>query len=148
MARLMRNSGGSAPMADDRIFSLMDDLFEDFFSRSPWNRFNLGQTDIYETDDSLWIETALPGLKREDIQVRIKDNQLIVRGTYSPERHVSDENYIYRGRPSGQFETAFPLPEQVGDVEKVEARFEDGILKIQVPLREPVLNKGVEIEVR
>ena len=148
MTRLMRSNGGSSPMVGDRIHSLVDDLFQDFFSRSPWNRLNLGATDIYETDDALWIETALPGLKREDIQVRVKDNQLIVRGTYSPDEHVDEENYLYRGRPSGQFETAFPLPDQIDDVEKVQAHFEDGILKIQVPLREPVLNKGVEIEVQ
>lgn len=148
MTRLMRPNGGNSPMSGDRVHNLLDDLFQDVLSRGPWNRFDLGATDIYETDGTLWIETALPGLKREDIQVRIKDNQLIVRGTYSPQEHVPEENYLYRGRPSGQFETAFPLPEQIDDVENVEARFEDGILKVQVPLRDPVLNKGVEIEVQ
>ncbi len=148
MTRMMRPNGGNNPVSGDRLTSLMDDLFQDFFSRSPWNRFDLGATDIYELEGTLWIETALPGLRREDIQVRIKDNQLIVRGIYSPDEHVPEENFLYRGRPSGQFETTFPLPEQVEDVNKVEAHFEDGILKVQVPLREPVINKGVEIEVQ
>lgn len=147
MTRLMRTNGGSTPMIGNRIHSLVDDLFQDFFNRSSWTRPNLGATDIYELDGALWIETALPGLKHEDIQVRVQDNQLVVRGTYNPKEQIPEENFLYRGRPSGRFETAFPLPEQVEDVEKVEAKFEDGVLKVQVPLRESLVDRGVEIDV-
>lgn len=151
MARMLTptNGGSRTPMVGDRISRLMDNLFEDVFSRSPWSRPDLGATDIYEKDGKLWIETALPGLKREEVGVRLKDDRLIVRGTYGQDRdeHVPEENYLYQGRPSGQFEATFPLPEQVQDAEQVEATFSDGILTIGVTLSESVTSTGVEIDV-
>lgn len=151
MARMMTpiTGGSRTPMVGDRISNLVGDLFKDFFSRSPWSRPDLGATDIYESDGKLWIETALPGLKREDVDVRLMDDRLIVRGTYGQDRdeHVPEENYLYQGRPSGQFEATFPLPEQVQDAEQVEATFADGILTIGVPLSESVTSTGVEIDV-
>ncbi len=153
MARMMTPMSGSSrtPMVGDRISSLVDDLFSDFFDRGPWSRPDLGATDIYEADGKLWIETALPGLRREDIDVRLKDDRLIVRGTYGHDRdqHVPEENYLHKGRPSGQFETAFPLPEQAAtNADNVEATFTDGILKVGVPLEASIVDTGVEIDVQ
>ena len=129
---------------------MVDDLFNDFFnSRWPSSRLDLGHTDIYEAEGTLWVETALPGVRREDIQVRLEDNQLVIRGAYTREQQVPEENVLYSGRPSGKFQKTFPLPEQVvQDAERIEAVFDDGILKVSLPLSESVTNTGVEIDVR
>ena len=153
MARMMTPVSGSSrtPMVGDRISSLVDDLFSDFFDRGPWSRPDLGATDIYEVDGTLWIETALPGLRREEVDVRLKNDRLIVRGTYGQDRdpHVPEANYLQKGRPSGQFETAFPLPEQVANgADDVEVTFIDGNLKVGVPLEASIVDTGVEIDVQ
>lgn len=150
MTRLMTPLSNGEPMVGNRIHSMVDDLFNDFFNSSwPTSRLDLGHTDIYELDGTLWVETALPGVRREDIQVRLEDNQLIIRGSYTREQHIPEENVLYSGRPSGKFQKTFPLPEQVvQDAERIEAVFEDGILKVSLPLSESVTNTGVEIDVQ
>lgn len=150
MTRLMTPLSNGEPMVGNRIHRMVDDLFNDFFnSRWPTGRVDLGHTDIYETDGTLQVETALPGVRREDIQVRLEEGQLIIRGAYTREQQIPEENVLYSGRPSGKFQKAFPLPEQVvQDAERIEAVFEDGILKVSLPLSESVTNKGVEIDVQ
>lgn len=150
MTRLMTPLSNGEPMVGNRIHSMVDALFNDFLnSRWPTGRLDLGHTDIYEADGTLWVETALPGVRREDIQVRLEESQLIIRGSYTRETHIPEENVLYSGRPSGKFQKTFPLPEQVvRDAQRIEAVFEDGILKVGLPLRESVTNAGVEIDVQ
>jgi len=150
VTRLMTPLSNGEPMVGNRIHSMVDALFNDFLnSRWPTGRLDLGHTDIYEADGTLWVETALPGVRREDIQVRLEESQLIIRGSYTRETHIPEENVLYSGRPSGKFQKTFPLPEQVvRDAQRIEAVFEDGILKVGLPLRESVTNAGVEIDVQ
>lgn len=112
MTRLMTPLSNGEPMVGNRVHSIVDDLFNDVFnSRWSTSRLDLGHTDIYETDGTLWVETALPGVCREDIQVRLEDNQLVIRGSYSGEQQIPKENVLYSGRPSGKFRKTFALPE-------------------------------------
>ncbi|NOX44414.1 MAG: Hsp20/alpha crystallin family protein [Caldiserica bacterium] len=125
-----------------RLGRTLRDL-EELFSR--WEEFGLGpgRTDIYIKDRTLVIETELPGVRKEDIRVQVEGDKLIVSGEVHRAEEVREENYIRMGRRYGAFRRVFPLPEEVEDPGKIKARFENGVLRIEVPLRRPPERGGV-----
>ena len=108
---------------------------------------SFGRADIYEKDMAIHYEVELPGLKREDISVRLENDRLIVKGTMHREEEVSQNDYIHMGRRYGSFQSAFPVPPEVDEVDNVKARFEDGILKISLPLRKSLRGQVVDVEI-
>ena len=130
-----------------RLGRTLRDL-EELFSR--WDEFGYGfgpfgpgRTDIYVKDRTLVIETELPGVRKEDIRVQVEDDKLVVTGEVHRTEEVREENYIRMGRRYGAFRRVFPLPEEVEDPAKIKARFENGVLRIEVPLRRPPERGGV-----
>ena len=104
---------------------------------------SMGGTDVYEHNGNLMYETELPGVQKSDISVQVQDNRLIITGEVKRNEEINQEEYYRMGRRYGRFQRTFLLPEQaVGDVNKISARFEDGILKISVPLEQSL--KGPE----
>lgn len=86
---------------------------------------------VWEDEDFVHVEAELPGIKLEDLDISImKENQLAVRGTRAAEEVPSAEWYR-RERPCGSFERMLLLPAKV-DATKVDARFENGVLMIQM----------------
>ncbi len=108
---------------------------------------SFGRADIYEKDGQLHYEIELPGLKREDISVRIENDRLMIKGEVRKEEDVSDDDYLHMGRRYGRFQSAFPLPPEVEEVDDVKARFEDGILSVSLPLRKSIRGQVVDIEI-
>ncbi|MFQ6118131.1 MAG: Hsp20/alpha crystallin family protein [Candidatus Bipolaricaulia bacterium] len=130
-----------------RLGRWMDEFFRDFPTFG-WE--SLGRTDIYEDEErgALVYETELPGVSKKDIDLRVEDDQLIVSGEVKREEKVEKENYYRVGRRYGRFQRVFPLPEGIEDPSKIQAKFQDGILKITVPLKESLKRaKAIEIEV-
>jgi HSP20 family protein len=127
-----------------RVF---DDMFRDFhnvgFDISP----TFGRSDIYEKDRNLVIETELPGVKKDDITLKVEDDTLCVSGEMKRQDEVKKENYFRMGRRYGSFQRSFPLPTDITDKNAIKARFEDGILKVMIPLRESIKEKEKPIEV-
>ena len=115
-------------------FHDFDELERAFFSDNALSEF---KTDIQEDGDSFVLEADLPGFKKEDIHVDIADDRL----TVSAERHSNYEdkdkkgNYIRRERFYGTCSRSFYVGDDVTE-EDIKAKFEDGILKINVPKRE------------
>jgi HSP20 family protein len=124
-----------------RMSRLMDELFRDFIDFEDLTDLDLdvfpgfGRTDIYLKDKTLVIETELPGARKEDIQVRVEDNRLVITGEVRRYEEVRDENYIRMGRRYGAFRRVFPLPEEVEDKKAVRAKFENGVLRVEIPLK-------------
>ena len=78
----------------------------------------------------------LPGLSREDVRIEARDDALLLEGERKSEMEVEEQGGIYRSeRTYGRFSREIPLPE-AADIEKAQARFENGVLEIEVPLRE------------
>ncbi len=127
-----------------RVF---DDMFRDFhnvgFDISP----TFGRSDIYEKDRNLVIETELPGVKKDDITLKVEDDTLCISGEMKRQDEVKKENYFRMGRRYGSFQRSFPLPTDITDKNAIKARFEDGILKVMIPLRESIKEKEKPIEV-
>jgi HSP20 family protein len=127
----------------------MERLFDDFFSHDwPFDTAALGRTDIYEKDGQLVYETELPGVKREDVHIKVEDGRLILSGETKREERIEQENYLRMGRQIGKFQRSFPLPEEIGDPKRIKAKFEDGILRVSVPLKESLKERERPIEIR
>ena len=118
-----------------RMGRLMDELFGDFSALD----FDLGssfaRTDVYVKDKTLVIETELPGARKEDVQVRVEDDRLVISGEVKRSEEVREEGYIRMGRQYGAFRRTFPLPEDIEDKKKIRAKFENGVLRVEIPLK-------------
>jgi len=91
------------------------------------------------------IEAEIPGAKKEDIEVKIKDNSVIIRGEVKKEEEKKEENYYRSERFYGKFERVIPLPVEI-KAEDAKATIEDGILKLEIP--KATTEKEVKIEVK
>ena len=103
------------------------------------------RTDIYEKDNNIVIEAEIPGAKKEDIEVKIKDNAVVIKGEVKKEEEKKEENYYKKERFYGKFERVVPLPADV-KVEEAKAEYQDGILKLTIP--KAVEEKEVKIEIK
>jgi len=131
-----------------RMGRLMDELFQDFSALD----FDLGasfaRTDVYVKDKTLVIETELPGARKEDVQVRVEDDRLVISGEVKRSEEVREGGYIRMGRTYGAFRRTFPLPEDVEDKKRIRAKFENGVLRVEIPLkRAPGAGGAFEVKV-
>jgi len=125
----------------------MDELVRDFDRVSLDVAPSYGLTDVYEKDHQLIFETELPGLKKEEISIKVEDDKLLLSGELKRDEEIDRENYFRIGRRYGQFQRCFPLPANLIEKDKIKARFEDGILRISAPLKESIKEKEQPIEV-
>jgi len=130
----------------------MNRLFEQTLSRSRGEEGITAATwtpavDIYETVDTIVIKAELPGLTREDIDIQIEDNTLILRGERRFAKDVQQENYLRIERAYGSFHRTFTLPATIQQ-EEIRAVFRDGVLELILPKTEGAKPKRISIEVR
>ena len=102
--------------------------------------------DIFEEQDHLVIRAEIPGVKMEDVDVRIENGVLTLHGERKEERDVKDANAHLTERVYGSFTRSFSLPTTV-DATKVSAAYKDGVLEVTVPKIETAKPKKVEIKV-
>lgn len=125
-----------------RSFFFDDDL-DDFFK--PVVRRNDVKCDIYEEDGVYHIEMDIPGYDKKDINIEVKDGYLTVTASKEKEEENKTKNYIRRERTYGSFSRSFSLGDI--DVDKIDAKFENGILDIVIPKEEVVeTKKTIEIK--
>ena len=132
--------------------TLVDELFNNFlrndYHENYVNKCGVSPaTNIFETEKEFKIEVLLPGFVKEDLQLNVHKNVLTVK--VEKEEKENDEGYKYAHREFGakNFEKKYRLPKSV-DAEKISAKFENGILNIELPKKEEALEKEpVEIKV-
>jgi len=130
------------------ISRLIDDFFRDFGEVGSDVAPSFGRTDIYEKDRELVFETELPGMKKDDVQIRVEDGKLLITGEMKRDEKVDEENYFRVGRSYGRFQRVYPLPMEHVDTSRVAAKLEDGILRVMIPLRASIKEKEKAIEVK
>jgi HSP20 family protein len=102
--------------------------------------------DIYETPNELVVKTDLPDVNEKDIDVRVENNLLTIRGERKFEKSVSEENYLRVERTYGAFSRSFSLPNTV-NAEAIGAEYKNGVLTVTLPKREESKPRQVKVTV-
>lgn len=102
--------------------------------------------DVRETKDHYLVSFDIPGMKKEDIKIELKDNNLVISGERHREvKEQDEESIIRRERMYGKFERTFTLPSTVA-ADKIEAHFENGVLNIALPKAEIAKARTIQIQ--
>jgi HSP20 family protein len=132
----------------DRINRIFGEAYlrnndEDVLNRGDWRP----PVDIYENDKhEIVLRAELPGLKREDLDIRVENNTLTLRGERKHDTEVKQESYHRVERSYGSFSRSFSLPATV-NTEKVSATFTDGVLTITLPMRDEAKPRQIQVQV-
>ncbi|MGQ9800421.1 MAG: Hsp20/alpha crystallin family protein [Candidatus Saccharicenans sp.] len=128
----------------------MNRLFEDLVSSPKFEDTDIIQStwspavDIYETENELVLTAELPGVEEKDIEIKVEDNTLSLKGERKFEKETREENYHRIERAYGSFYRSFSLPQYV-DQDKISAEYENGLLKIHMPKKPEVKPRKVKI---
>jgi HSP20 family protein len=141
-------------------FGLIEDLQTDlnrFFDSSLLNMSKdfsehpaatwLPSTDIHDMEDKLLVQTDLPGLNKDDIEVSVQGNTLFIRGEKKHEDKVQDTGYIRSERFFGQFERALPLTDDI-DSSKIDASYKNGVLTVAIAKKEEAKPKQITVNIK
>jgi HSP20 family protein len=127
---------------------MFEDVFNDkvspFFSSMIAPSFKV---DISEDDQAIHIEADLPGVKKEDVKVSMDDDVLNISAERSQSEEEKKKGYHRIERSWGSLSRSFSIGENV-DAEKIEASYDNGVLKILLPKVEPKPKTGKEIAVK
>lgn len=125
-------------------------LFEDNFARSRSNQVELASwapaVDIFETENELVVKADLPDVHEKDIDVRVENNTLTIRGERKFNSEVHEDSYLRVERAYGTFTRSFSLPNTV-NTEGIQAEYRNGVLSVRMPKREETKPKQIKIGV-
>ncbi|TAN66783.1 MAG: Hsp20/alpha crystallin family protein [Methylobacter sp.] len=137
-------------------FDEFDNFFDDFLSRRwprllDWNmptlpEISFPKVDILDHDDDIEVQAALPGVKKEDLDISIHNQTITIRTSSKEEKKEEEKGkYFRREITRGEFQRTLSLPDNV-DGDKAKASFTDGILKVTIPKTEKSKRKNIEID--
>lgn len=124
----------------------MDRLFEQFMGGMAPDGDDVFSppVDLEETDDAWVVEADLPGVKKEDVTVELRDNELEIHGE---SKEQTRSGVLHRhARRTGQFDYRVALPGEIDAAHEVDAQLNDGVLRVRVPKGEHSQPRRVEIK--
>jgi len=134
-----------ASSLQDQINRLFDDVFE-----RPADESNLTSwapaVDIFETEHELVAKADLPDIDPKDLDIRVENNILSIRGERKFESKVSQDKYLRVERAYGSFSRSFSLANTVNS-EAIKADYQNGVLTLTVPKREEAKPKQIKVNV-
>jgi HSP20 family protein len=129
--------------------SQLNRLFTDFFGRTsqdqnltPW----APAVDIFEGEHELVVKADLPDIKPEELDIRVENNILTIRGERKFEKKSEEKNYLRVERSYGSFARSFSLANTV-NTEAIKADYKDGVLTVGIPKREEAKPKQIKVNV-
>jgi HSP20 family protein len=156
-ATLVRRQPTSTAVPVRPFFRGFESLFDDDFFR-PFGAISsalkpsvegqgawIPAMDIRESKDAYTVTAELPGLTKKDVEITAEDNVLTISGERQLEAEGENENYHRIERSYGSFKRSFTLPIQVIQ-DKVDARYQNGILTISLPKAEEAKQRKIEIK--
>jgi HSP20 family protein len=129
----------------DQINRLFNETFErssDDSSLSAW----APAVDIYENEHELVVKADLPDVDPKDLDIRVENNILTIRGERKFEKKVNEENYLRVERSYGSFARSFTLANTVNS-DAIKAEYQNGVLTLTVPKREEAKPKQIKVSV-
>ena len=110
----------------------LNHLMDSFLGSDVIGRSNLPAVNVIESADMFKMEFSVPGFKKEELAVSLEENVLTVKGNHNTEQNETQEKYTRKEFSKVSFTRSFSLPEGI-EVDKLEAKFEDGLLLLQLP---------------
>ena len=100
--------------------------------------------DIFEDGNEMILKADLPDMDEKDLDIRVENNMLTIRGERKFEKKVSEENYLRVGRAYGAFSRSFSLPNTV-NTDSIRAEYHNGVLTLHLPKREESKPKQIKV---
>ena len=126
----------------NRLFSDVMDRSREESSLTSW----APAVDIFETEHELVVKADLPDVDAKDLDIRVENNILTIRGERKFEKKVNEENYLRVERAYGSFSRSFSLANTVNS-EAIKADYQNGVLTLTVPKREEAKPKQIKVNV-
>jgi HSP20 family protein len=141
-----------SPLADMAVLqNRLNSIFNDFaLPEGEQESLAMGNfippVDVYEDANQLVMKLEVPGIKQEDLDVRVENQTLTVKGERKFEKNEKEENFHRIERRYGSFTRSFTLPQTV-DTGAVKANYEHGLLTISLAKKEAAKPKQVKVEI-
>jgi len=137
----------------EMIQNEMNKLFDSSLVR--WGDRNTGllesawspAIDIYDSKDSVMVKADIPGMKKEEIDVSVYGDTLIIKGEKNQEKETKEKDFVRAERFYGSFNRAIRLPAEI-DASKVNASYKNGVLELVLPKKEESKPKQLKIDVK
>ena len=126
----------------NRLFSEAFDRSSDESSITTW----APAVDIFETEHELVVKADLPDIKPQELDIRVENNILTIRGERKFEKQVNENNYLRVERAYGSFSRSFSLANTVNS-DAIKAEYKDGVLTLTIPKREEAKPKQIKVNV-
>lgn len=143
----LRPRGGLRPRRS--AWDLQDEFhrfFEDFGQDlSPAEEEFRPAMDIRETDEAYIVEADVPGIKKDDIQIEVNNDVLTIKGERKEEHEEKEKDYHRMERQYGSFRRSISIPGGIKH-DAVEAKFDDGVLRVTLPKREDTKPRRIEVK--
>ena len=130
----------------------MNQLFEDSIVRpgsggiAPQEGGRLA-VDVYETEDSVVVKSAIPGVDPSDIDISIQNDTLTIKGETKAEEKIERKDYLYQEHRYGTFRRSVVLPSGL-DTEKTAASFDNGILTLTIPKTKEAKPRQIKVKAK
>jgi HSP20 family protein len=134
----------------DRLRRGINDLFDFDFGDEREGLMSAGfapDVDVVENPDNVEVRCDLPGVSKDDIDVSISGNTLMIKGEKKGEEEKKDARVYRKESWYGSFQRNIPLPSEV-DAEKVDAQMKDGVLSLSIPKKEEAKQKQINVNVK
>lgn len=105
------------------------------------------KVDVSEDEEAIYIDADMPGMKKEEVKISMDEDVLTISAERTHEEEQKKKDYHRVERSYGSMSRSFSLGENV-DLENVDAKYDNGVLRIVVPKKEPTEKKAKEIEVK
>ena len=126
----------------NRVFGDMLERAGNESNLTPW----APAVDIFETEHELVVQADLPDVNPQDLDIRVENNILTIRGERKFENKVNEENYLRVERAYGSFSRSFSLANSVKS-DAIKADYQNGVLTLSIPKREEAKPKQIKVSV-
>jgi HSP20 family protein len=129
----------------DQINRLFNDAFERTEQESNLTSW-APAVDIYENEHELVVKADLPGVESKDLDIRVENNILTIRGERKFDKKLNEDNYLRVERAYGSFSRSFSLANSV-NADGIKADYQNGVLTLNLPKREEAKPKQIKVTV-